>query len=157
MKGNMKAVLWVVVLIGLAAVVGAVVMGGILKDKEVEKDPYEAGLRFDIKRNKALNLGWRTGVFIVMRTPDEAEVRLTIKDKEGMPVRLRPEDISMVAVRPAGDLKDVQCQSGVEREGVLKGVCSPLAFGHWGFVTTIETEKGPMKLVERTYVKKRAD
>lgn len=157
MIGNMKTVLWVVVFIGLAAVVGALVIGGLLRDSEVEEDPYKAGLRFDEERKRASGFGWRTGVFIVMRSADEAEVRLTIKNREGLPVSLRPEDVGMIATRPAGDLKDVPCEAGVEREGELRALCAPLAFGHWEFVATIKTEKGPVKLVERTYVKKRTD
>jgi len=157
MTSKMKAVLWGVVLIGIGAVVGAVILGGMSRDVEVEDKPYEAGLRYDQERNRAIDIGWRTGVFIVMRKADEAEVRLMIKNHDGSPVSLRPGDIGMIATRPAGDLKDVKCETGVEREGELKGLCSPLAFGHWEFVTTINTEKGPLQLVERTYVEQKTD
>jgi hypothetical protein len=160
MTFTMKAVLWFVVLIGLAAVVSAVVIGAMHRDVEVEDEPYEAGLRFDEDRDRISGLGWRTSAFIVRHRAGETDIRLLIRDGDGNPAMLGVGEVRAVASRPAGDLDDVPCSAEVPREGPLKGeiraLCAPLAFGHWDFVVNITTDSGPVKFVERTYVKKKS-
>jgi len=160
MRWHMKLTLWFVVLAGLGAVAFAMVTGSMHRDVEVEEDPYEAALRFDEDNNRASELGWRTG-FIIRHKAGEADVRFWIRDRDGKPVRLASGDVKVLASRPAGDLDDVPCSLEDRGDGPVYGeiraVCAPLAFGHWEFAVKIITDRGPVKFVERTYVKKRSD
>jgi len=156
MTRTIKALLWFVVLAALAAVAGAVVTGGLLRDVEVEEEPYEAGLRWDADRTRMSELGWSKGEVYVEFKAGRAILTIELSGKDGEPLRLRPEDVSVVASRPAGDLGDMPCSVDLPREGQIRGVCDDLPFGHWDFIVNINTDKGPIKLMERTYVKKKS-
>lgn len=156
MTKTMKVVLWIVVLTGLAAVAGAVVTGGLLRDVEVEEEPYEAGLRWDADRTRMSELGWSKREVYVQFKAGRAVLTIELSGKDGAPVSLRKEHVSVVASRPAGDLDDVQCRAELPRKGQISALCDSLPFGHWDFIVNINTDKGPVKLVERTYVKKKS-
>jgi len=156
MTRTMKAVIWLVVLIGFAAVAGAVIIGGLHRDVEVENQPYEAGLRWDDDRDRMEELGWRKREVYVEFKAGRAILTIELSGRDGAPLRLNPDDMSVVATRPAGDLEDIPCRAEVPRDGVVRALCDSLPYGHWEFNVNIDTDEGPIKFVERTYVKKKS-
>jgi len=85
-----------------------------------------------------------------------AVLTVELSARDGAPVKLNPDDVSVVATRPAGDLRDITCKVEVPRDGVVRALCDDLPFGHWEFMVNIDTDEGPVKIVERTYVKKKS-
>jgi nitrogen fixation protein FixH len=80
-----KAVIAVVVAVGLSAVVGAIWVGTRTFERTVVPDPYEAGIHHDADRRRARELGWDAAVDEgSLRAGPQARlaVRLTGKGKE---------------------------------------------------------------------------
>lgn len=153
MSGTMKAVIWFVVAMGIMAVVGAVVVGNIYRDDEVVADAYEKGLLWDSERARMRELGWSVQASSIEIKDKRARLRLAVKDREGASLVLAPDSISVTASRPAGGMANVPCSVSPAGGASIKALCLLGAYGKWDFIIEVDTPEGPVRFIERSYIK----
>jgi len=88
-----KLVLTSVVLIGIAAVVGAVIMGNMTFDGTVVEHPYERGLRWDRENTLREQSGLEVAIISPELTVGKGTLEIFVKGSDGLsyegPVTLR--------------------------------------------------------------------
>jgi len=94
----MKRVLAVVTLIGLAAVIGAFVIGMRTFDGTVVDKPYEHGLAYDAVHHEKESSGWIAEIVNRQFTIGTNTLLLSVTDRNRRPVT--DVEISVVVSRP---------------------------------------------------------
>jgi len=97
MRAGMKAALAVSILLGIGAIVGAVVVGTLTFDGTVTDDPYDTGLRWDENRKLKKELGWTVDLESRRYVVGQNRLRFRLKDSEGNPVA--PDALTIEAGR----------------------------------------------------------
>lgn len=154
MTRMMTVAIWGVVILALVAVAGAVVVGNIYSDPEVSDEPYEEALRWDADHDRLKELGWNMRTSFLEMKDKRARLAFTIRDNAGA-VKIDPARISAVAMRPAGELDDIPCAVSAPRSPEVDVVCNLGTYGKWDFVVKIETPRGTVRFVERSYMQSR--
>lgn len=125
----MIKLLIITVSIGLAAVCGTVIVGAILSEGTVEKDPYTTALRWDSSRQERMRSGWSLSLASKSIKPPTAEVIVTVFDGRGEALTDAVIDLSLTL--PATDRYDSECRMANIQPGIYRCVVNVPVRGRW--------------------------
>lgn len=125
----MKLLLIVVVIIGLAAVIGAVVVGKYSFDGTVVEKPYETGIAWDETRKVREGSGWKVEVLNASFIQGKNRLRISLSGREGKP--LPDAEVSVKTARPATAAYDQRYPMSGDSGGIFFADISLVQFGHW--------------------------
>ena len=131
----MKAVIYIVIIFGLAAVVGAIVVGKKSFDGTVTDNAYETGLKWDS----------------VQKEREESGIQLEILSeplfagKNALSVRIsgpkntvyNAKQVSAKLIRPSTSSDDMQVLLTGTGDGIFKSDVSFPSYGHWTISVTV--------------------
>ena len=149
----MKTVIWLIIAMGITAVVGAVVVGNIYRDDEVVDNAYEKGLNWDKERNRMRELGWSVQASSIVIKDKRAQLVLAMKDRDGAALTLPLESIRVSASRPAGGIANIPCTISRTDNAHIKALCELGAYGKWDFIIDVVTNSGTVRFIEPSYIK----
>src|SRR4030066_2294165 len=101
----MKSLISIVVIVGLIAVAGAVVVGVKSFDGTVTAKPYEEGLAWDEALKERAELGWSVKLKTGILKTGKNDLQFTLLDKKGSPLDLSSA-VSLNISRPSTDAYD---------------------------------------------------
>lgn len=146
----MKSVIIIVSVIGLAAVVGAIVVGTTSFDGLVVDKPYDRGLAWDREQDNRASLGWTVMVERRIIKSGGNEVAFKVLDREGKP--LSNAYVSVQVKRPSTTIYDKTYTAAKTGGGAYTAeVVLPL-HGYWDLHFTIVSGKNRMTFVENIFV-----
>jgi nitrogen fixation protein FixH len=125
----MKALIVLVTIIGLAAVIGAVVVGSRSFEGIVTEHPYEHGLSWDKAQQAKRVLGWEVGIREKEFSVGKKTLTLTVLDKTGKP--LEEASVSVTVSRPSTAAYDRTYMCERMEEGFCRAVVDLPLYGHW--------------------------
>lgn len=125
----MKILIFAVIIIGLSAVIGAVVVGSRSFEGIVTEHPYEHGLSWDRAEHGKRSLGWEVGVRENEFSIGKKTLNLVILDKTGKP--LEGASVSVMVSRPSTTAYDrtYKCERG--EDGSYSAIVDLPLYGHW--------------------------
>ncbi|RJQ53496.1 MAG: hypothetical protein C4526_06455 [Nitrospiraceae bacterium] len=146
----MKTLIIIVTIIGLSAVIGSIIVGGMVFDGVVVEKPYEKGLDWDKRRNEKAESGWNVGIEDkIFRTGDN-DIYFSVLDKDGGP--LTNAQIAVAISRPSTTAYDKSFETSVRRDGkYIASINFPL-YGYWDLKISVTREKRNVVFEERIYV-----
>ncbi len=125
----MKTLIIVVTLIGLAAVISAIVVGTKSFEGIVVENPYETGLSWDAKEKEKAPLGWKIDLRTKRFKTGENGVVLQVSDREGSP--LSHAEVSITVSRPSTNAYDKVYRAVSESDGMYETHVRLPLFGYW--------------------------
>jgi len=154
----MRTIIIAVVLMGLAAVAGSIIVGSRNFDGVVVDKPYETGLAWDKVRHENAATGWQIDVGESRFAEGNSELVLSVRDAAGH--ALKDAEVSITISRPSTKEYDRTYKAVQEAEGRYNApVLFPL-HGYWdlkinilkegkhsGFARRIFAEKGTIKKI----------
>ncbi len=135
---GMKLVLLLVVIVGLGAVVGAIVVGSISFEGIVTESPYEEGLKRDERRHALMRLGWMVQLETESFRVGSAEVPFTIKLQDGSP--LKGANVDLKLSRPNTNEFDNHYEVTSDGEGHYRATVIFPLYGYWDMVFDIRKD-----------------
>lgn len=149
----MKTLISIVVIVGLAAIIGAVVVGIKSFDGTVTAKPYEEGLAWDEVLKEKVELGWsvrlNTGVFKM----GENDLQFTLLDKQGAPLDLSSA-VSLTLSRPSTDAYDRKVDVEKLGEGLYRALVNFPLYGQWDIKINLLQNDKKIEFEERVFVDK---
>jgi len=149
----MKILLAAVVVIGLAAVTGAVIVGTRVFDGTVVKDPYERGIAWDEDHERQAASGLQVSVVESSFVTGENEVALLVLDGSGKP--FAGEAVSVEASRPASSAHDRTYRAIRRDDGTYRTLVDLPLRGQWDFTVVIEGGEGSLRFRRSIYAGER--
>lgn len=149
----MKTLIIFVILAGLAAVAGSIVVGVKSFDGTVTENPYEAGLRWDDAQKKMQELGWTFEILNKEFITGENDVLISIFDKYNMP--LAPTEIELSISRPATETYNKKFEINQMKEGVFSSQLNFPMFGFWDIGIHVMSGGDALRFEKRVFVKNR--
>jgi nitrogen fixation protein FixH len=139
----MKYLLAAVVVIGLTAVVGAVLVGTSVFDGTVVDNPYERGLAWDRELARQRDSGLQVDLVGSSFSTGANEVVIRILDARGEP--LVTDGVKVKATRAASSAYDRTYSASLREDGTyLASVELPLR-GRWDLIVVVEAEEGTVE------------
>jgi nitrogen fixation protein FixH len=149
----MKSLIGTVVIVGLAAVIGAVVVGVRSFDGTVTAKPYEEGLAWDEVRKEKAELGWSVKLDNTALKIGDNDLRFTLLDKQGTPLVL-PSAVSLTLSRPSTDAYDKKIDVEKLSRGLYRASVNFPLYGGWDIkIYLIDNEK-KIEFKERVFVER---
>ena len=149
----MKTLISIVVIAGVMAVVGAVVVGVKSFDGTVTAKPYEEGLAWDETKKKIAELGWRAEIKGSGFRTGENDLIFAVVDKKGNSLDL-DQSISVLLSRPSTDSYDMVFNARENDEGLYRvSVQFPL-YGYWDVKLNIVRNEDDIIINKRVFVEK---
>ncbi|NJD55470.1 MAG: hypothetical protein FIA94_03585 [Nitrospirae bacterium] len=125
----MKKLLLLVTLIGIAAVVGAVVVGMSTFDGTVVDNPYEKGLAWDREQTERASSGWSVGIMPPSPSAGRNRLYLTVTDRSGKPLSGK---VTLSVSRPSSKSYDREYgTASTEKPGVYTASVEFPLYGYW--------------------------
>lgn len=125
----MKTLLVLVTIIGIAAVVGAVVVGMSTFDGTVVDHPYEKGLAWDSEQKERVSSGWNVDIMPPSPSVGRNRLYLTVTDRAGKPLS---GTVTLRIGRPSSKAHDRQYGAdGTEKPGVYTTSVDFPLYGYW--------------------------
>jgi nitrogen fixation protein FixH len=154
----MRTIIIAVVLMGLAAVAGSIIVGSRSFDGVVVDKPYETGLAWDKVKHENAATGWQADVRESRLAEGNSELVLSVRDAAGH--ALQGAEVSITISRPSTKTYDRTYKAVQAADGLYKvPVLFPL-YGYWdlkisilkegkhsGFGKRIFAEKGTIKKI----------
>ncbi|MBI5848068.1 MAG: FixH family protein [Nitrospirae bacterium] len=125
----MKLLLIVVSIIGLSAVIGAVVIGTRTFDGTVVDRPYERGLAYDAAHHEKEASGWRLDVLNPSFTTGKNDIRFLLTDRNGTP--LSDVEIALSISRPSSKDYDKTYAAAKTEQGQYTANADLPLYGYW--------------------------
>lgn len=149
----MKTLISIVVIVGLIAVAGAVIIGIKSFDGTVTAKPYEEGLAWDEARKDKAELGWsvklNTGIFKM----GENDFQFSLLDKQGAPLDLSSA-VSLTLSRPSTDAYDRKVDVQKLGAGFYRASVNFPLYGQWDIkIYLIKNDKN-IEFKERVFAEK---
>ncbi|MFC1769506.1 FixH family protein [Nitrospirota bacterium] len=144
----MKIILSLIALIGLGAVVGAVVVGSMSFEGTVVEKPYEAGITWDTERKNQERLGWNMDVGKHTFIEGNNNFDLMIRDKKGMPLKVSGS-ISLSAERPSNNNFHIEALIKPIPDGTFSANLTLPSFGLWDLNAAIEHNGERLNITRR--------
>jgi nitrogen fixation protein FixH len=148
----MKTLIAVVTVIGLAAVVGSIIVGLSSFDGTVTDNPYEEGLRWDNTRKSLDELGWRVRLEGDMFYPGDNEMTLSVMDRNNRPVDA--EGITVMRSRPSSAEYDAYFMGTELKKGVYRVTVHFPVYGVWDIKVFVPDRGRALMYEERLFVEK---
>ena len=143
----MKFLLILVSLIGLGAVIGAVVVGTRTFDGTVVDKPYEQGLSYDAVHHEKEASGWNVQILNKELTSGSNDILLSVTDRNGRPVT--DTGVTVVLGRPSSSSYDRTYNAASTGEGTFKIAADLPLYGYWNAKIQI-TAQGKSIIFEKT-------
>jgi len=149
----MKILISIVVIVGLIAVAGAVVVGVRSFDGTVTTKPYEEGLVWDETRKERAERGWsvklNTGIFKV----GENDLQFTLLDKQGALLDLHAA-VSLNLSRPSTYAYDRAFDVKKIEGGLYRASVNFPLYGYWDIKIDLIKNDKKIEFKERVFVEK---
>ncbi|RJR20261.1 MAG: hypothetical protein C4581_03515 [Nitrospiraceae bacterium] len=147
----MKILIAIVVIIGLFAVVGAIIIGVKSFDGIVTEHPYEKGLMWDEIRHKENELGWTVDVRMRKSFAGDNEVEISVLDRNKRPLTVSKMDLHIS--RPTAATFDRYFDIIPLGDGVfLSRPDFPLS-GYWDIRINVSSGEDALLFEKRVFVK----
>jgi nitrogen fixation protein FixH len=148
-----KTLISIVVIAGLMAVIGAVVVGIKSFDGTVTAKPYEEGLAWDEALKERAELGWsvklNTGIFKM----GENDLQFTLLDKQGAPLALSSA-VSLTISRPSTDAYDRPFDVKKIEGGLYSAPANFPLYGYWDIKIDLLRNDKKIEFKNRVFVDK---
>jgi nitrogen fixation protein FixH len=149
----MKTLISIVVITGIIAVIGAVVVGVKSFDGTVTAKPYEEGLVWDETQRELAELGWRAEIKGSGFKTGENELIFSVLDKKSNTLDL-DQSITVLLSRPSTDSYDMVFNARENDEGLYEvSVQFPL-YGYWDVKLNIVRDEDDIMIQKRVFVEK---
>ena len=146
----MKLLITLVSIIGIAAVVGSIVVGLKSFDGTVTENPYKKGLLWDDVRKKTNELGWSVEMRNGRFSPGKNDLILSVRDKDGKP--LTGSTVSVMTGRTATSKYDRHFDTVALNEGTFSvSVPFPL-YGYWDIKIEVSQNGDALSFTKRVFV-----
>ncbi|MEW6714216.1 MAG: FixH family protein [Nitrospirota bacterium] len=149
----MKSLISIVVLVGLAAVIGAVVVGVKSFDGTVTAKPYEEGLAWDEALKEKAELGWSVKLDNAVLKMGDNDLRFALFDKEGAPLDLSSA-VYLALSRPSTDDYDRKVDAEKFGEGLYRASVNFPLYGQWDIKIYLNKNDKKIEFKERVFVEK---
>lgn len=143
----MKLLLVVITLVGLGAVIGAVVVGTRNFDGTVVDKPYERGLTYDAVHHEREKSGWNTEILNKGLTTGMNDILLSVTDRNNRP--MTDAEVSVVISRPSSSSYDRTYKAAITEKGQFRIAADLPLYGYWNAKIMI-TAQGKSIIFERT-------
>lgn len=149
----MKLVIFAVVVAGLAAVVGAIVVGNSSFDGTVVDNAYEAGLKWDNIRKAREESGLRPEIMNRPLRTGGNTLRIGISGPDGKPYNA--EFIRARLTRPFASREDRRLMMKKTGEGIFENDVVFSDYGLWNISITVPFGEKEVVFDEQLYVEKK--
>lgn len=143
----MKLSLIIVSIIGLSAVVGAVVFGIRTFDGTVVDKPYERGLSYDAIHHEKDASGWKLDILNQSFTTGKNDILISVTDRNGKP--LTDVELALSISRPSSTAFDKTYKAAKTEKGQFIAEADLPLYGYWNTRVKV-TNKGRSILFEKT-------
>jgi nitrogen fixation protein FixH len=147
--GHMKYILIVVVIIGMSAIIGAIVVGEKSFEGIVVQHPYDEGLKRDAIIKAHQRLGWELVLTHQSYTVGHAEIGVRLLQADKKP--LAGADVSLVVSRPNTDKYDRSYSAHEIYPGVYRADVDFALYGYWDLEFTIRKGKDELPFTKRIF------
>lgn len=150
----MKGLLILIVIIGLGAVAGAVIIGASYNDGTVVDNAYESGLKWDERQTDGARLGWSVSLDEDSITEGETSFVFSIVDPQG--VSLSGSTVNLSAERPSSAEHHITLKvtskgaDAFEASGTLPG------YGLWELSFVVSVGHDSLEIKKTIHAKERA-
>ncbi|MEW6601965.1 MAG: FixH family protein [Nitrospirota bacterium] len=147
----MKALIAIVITIGITAVAGAIFVGVNSFDGVVTEHPYEKGLEWDSNRHKKIDLGWTVEIQNSKFITGDNEVLISVFDKHHMPLPIGKA--KLLVSRPATATFNKYFDIIQVRDGVFSSRPNFPMFGFWDIDISVSSGGDTLTFQKRVFVK----
>lgn len=150
----MRVLIVLVVLAGLSASIGAIVVGSRSFDGVVAEKPYETGLRWDKTLKEKAELGWTARIENRNFSTGKNGLVVSLRAKDGSP--LTQAATSVTVTRPSTTAHDKVYELKESQKGVYGAeVLLPL-YGHWDVRISVSKDGHEVVFDEKLYAEKKS-
>lgn len=142
----MKPLLIIVSLIGLCAVIGAIVVGTRTFDGTVVDKPYERGLAYDAAHHAKEASGWNAEIRNKGLITGKNDILISVLDRNGRPVA--DAEVSVIVSRPSTPSYDKTYKAAAEK-GLFRITADLPLYGYWDAKIQV-SDKAKTVTFERT-------
>lgn len=125
----MKFLLIIVSIIGIGAVIGAVVVGIRTFDGTVVDKPYERGLSYDAVHHEKVASGWNAEILNKEFTIGTNDILLSVTDRNNRSVT--EVEVSVVVSRPSSASYDRTYKAAATEKGQFRLTVDLPLYGSW--------------------------
>jgi len=133
-----KTLLIIVSIIGLAAVIGAIVVGRSTFDGIVVDKPYERGLTYDAAQQERETSGWVVDIIDPPLVVGRNELIISATDRKGSP--LPDAEISLTISRPSSAAYDRTYAAARTTRGQFRAEIELPLYGHWDVKVRVKAD-----------------
>lgn len=143
----MKLLLIIVSIIGLSAVIGALVIGIRTFDGTVVNQPYEQGLSYDAVHHEKEASGWHAEILNKNLTIGINDILISITDRNSRPVT--NVSVSVVVSRPSSTSYDRTYEAAATGRGRFRIIADLPLYGYWDAKVQV-SDRSRSVMFERT-------
>jgi len=147
--GNMKFVLLLVVIVGLGAVIGAIIVGNWSFEGTVAEKPYEEGLKRDEMRKDHERLGWKLELTHQEFTIGHTELGVRIHQPGETP--LEGADVTLLVSRPNTNELNKTYSAHQIFPGVYRAEVDFNLYGYWDIKFTVRKGEDELTFTKRVF------
>ncbi len=133
----MKKLLLLVTFIGMAAVIGAIVVGKYTFDGTVVDNPYEKGLLWDAEQKERESSGWNIDIQPPSPTVGWNEMVIHVRDRTGKSLAA---EVMLTVSRPSSKGFDRQYSALLTEKGSYVVQVDLLLYGYWDLDIRVTAE-----------------
>jgi len=148
----MKLLITLVIIIGIAAVAGSIVVGLKSFDGTVTENPYEKGLLWDDVQEKMNDLGWSIEIHGKEFTAGDNDVLISILDKNNLPLALA--EVTLRISRPATATFNQYFDIIQVGNGVFSARLNFPLFGYWDIGVHVSSGGDTLYFEKRVFINK---
>ncbi len=152
-RGEMKALISIVVIIGLAAVAGSIIVGVNSFNGTVTENPYEEGLRWDEMHRRESEPGWTAGIRNVLYRTGGNDMVISVSDNYGNP--LEDAAVSVITGRSATSKYDRTFNAAAAGDGLFSAEVTFPVYGYWDVTIVVVQNPDTMRFQKKIFVEKR--
>ena len=145
----MKTLLILVAIIGIAAVLGAIVVGNSTFDGTVVDNPYESGLAYDAVQKEREGSGWIVAIVNPSGHVGKNDLMISVTDKDGRHVSAT--DVTLTISRPSSTVYDKTYTTIRTDAGLFRAEITLPLHGYWDAKIHI-TAEGKSITFERKFL-----
>lgn len=149
----MKTLISIVIIVGLAAVIGAVVIGIKSFDGTVTAKPYEEGLAWDEAHKERAELGWSVKLDNAVLKMGDNDLRFTLLNKQGEPLDLSSA-VFLALSRPSTDAYDKTVDVQKLGGGLYRALVNFPLYGQWDIKIYLNKNDKKIELKKRVFVER---
>ena len=148
----MKVLITAVIIVGIAAVGGSIIVGMISFDGTVTDHPYEKGLAWDDTQKKKDELGWKVEIHNREFITGDNEVFISVLDKNNKPLAVT--EVTLYISRPATTTFSNYFDIMQVKDGMFSAHLKFPLFGYWDIGINVSSGGDTLLYKKRVFVKK---